>query len=144
MMRYSLVRKYKYKLEADYTVGISIDHDCHSDYISLDKHNLILKKGYVWDGSSIPMKRFTPKWLFDSDRFCKTASLVHDSLCQLMREELLPKQCKEQADIIYKGMCIEGGMSIWQAGLRYWCLRKFGDGGIEREKNPRNTIFEVK
>ncbi len=142
-MEYSLVRKYKYKLEADYAITISIDHDCHNSYISLDKQKLLLKKGYVWDGSSVPLKRFIPKWLFDSDKYCKTASLVHDSLCQLMREELLPKARKEQADKIYRNMCLDGGMGKRQANLRFWALRKFGDGGIEKEKYPRNMIFEI-
>ncbi len=142
-MKYSLVRKYKYKLEADYAITISIDHDCHNSYISLDKQELLLKKGYTWDGSSVPLKRFIPKWLFDSDRYCKTASLVHDGLCQLMREGLLPKSRKEQADKIYKNMCMDGGMGKKQARLRFWALRKFGDGGIEKEKYPRNTIFEI-
>ena len=160
-MKYSLVRKYKYKLEVDYAITISIDYDCHNSYISLDKQKLIIKWAYLWDGSSIPHKKWVPKWIYDFDKYCKDASLAHDALCQLMREDLLPKSFKEMADGIYRDEIIkyveEKVLTKLKpkkarrllkrvkrmANRRYRWLRKFGDGGIEKERYPRNTVFET-
>ena len=142
----SNVKKYEFKVEEDYEILIDIDVDCHNDYISLDKQNLIINKGYVWDGSSIPYKRLLrimSLGIYNADRFCKKASLVHDALCQLMREGLLSKEYKEYADKVYRNMCIIGGLKSKRADIRYKALRKYGDKYIEKEKNPRNRIYEV-
>jgi hypothetical protein len=55
----------------------------------------------------------------------------------------LPKELKKQADNLYRLMCIAGGMSVSRATDRYFFLRKFGDGGIEPEKKPRNKIYDT-
>ncbi len=141
-MKYRKTKGYKYILEEEFRVFIEIEEPAWNNYISLDRGFLIIRKGYAWDGSSVPLKKL---WrpIFDSDKYCKKASIVHDCLCQLMRESLLPKTFKEYADQFYKQMCIEGGMSKRQAGLRYWVLRKFGEVGIRKRKKPRGKIFET-
>ena len=140
-MKYRETKGYKYLLVEDEKREVDIYINCHNDYISLDEGVLIIKEGYAWDGSSIPLKKYMPKWIWDSDKYCKIASLVHDALCQLMREGLLPKTYKYIADAIYQRMCIEGGMGKRQAGWRFWALRKFGNAGIKKEKNPRGQIL---
>lgn len=142
-MKYSLVKKYKYKLAEDYKTYVDLPVNAYNDYISLDEGVLIVKKGYLWDGSSIPLKRFIPVWVYDFDKYCKEASVTHDGLSQLMREGLLPKQYKEYIDGLYRDMCIGGGLSKRNADRRYEWLRKFGDPYIEKEENPRNKIFET-
>ncbi len=142
-MKYSKTKGYKYKLEKDEKAYVELFTNCHNDYISLDEGVLIIKHGYAWDGSSIPLKRFIPSWLYNFDKYCKTASLVHDALSQLMREGLLPKQGKEYIDGLYEEMAIDGGLSVRNADRRYRWLRKFGDSYIELETHPRNEIFEV-
>ena len=143
-LSFSRVKNYKFKVEEDdYCIFVDIDADCHNDYISLDKQNLTIKKGYLWDGSSVPFKKVFKLIGWNSDKYCKKASLVHDAFCQLMREGLLSKSHKELVDKIYRNMTIVGGLNLKIADLRYWALRKFGDKYIEKEKNPRNKIYEV-
>ena len=139
-MKFMKLEGYKYKLAEDEKVFVDIFVDCHNDYISLDKGILIIKRGYAWDGSSIPLKSFY-KWILDSDKYCKEASLVHDAGCQLMREGLMPKTLKDKIDRAYQQRCIQGGMGKRQAGLRYWAISKFGKRYIEKRKIPRNKIY---
>ena len=141
-MKYSKVKGYKYKLrEVEHIRIPGVPVSAANEYISLDNELLTIKYGYLWDGSSVPFKkRF--RWIWDADRYCKTASLVHDAFCQLFREGLLDKKYKEYIDGFYKYMCMEAGMSKWQADLRYWFLRKYGDRYIEKS-DPRCKIFET-
>ena len=142
-MKYRVLRNYKYCLVEDEQRHVEIFENAHNDYISLNHGSLIIKVGFAWDGSSVPLKRFIPQWVYDFDKYCKIASLVHDSLCQLIREELLSKSHKRYIDGLYRDMCIEGGMSKRQANLRYRILRMAPDAGISIRKYPRGKIMEV-
>ncbi len=147
-MKYSKVKAYKYKLEeSEIRMTGIMGYDFNTRYMTmLDDGRLLVKRGYAWDGSSIPYKRLLRVlsfFIYDADRYCKIASLIHDALCQAMREGLLSATWKKTADSIYCGMCMEGGMSRKRANIRYRALRKFGDVGIKPEKNPRNKIYEV-
>ena len=147
-MKYSKIRAYKYKLEEGYIrqtdiVGYEFDTRYYS---MLDDGMFLVKYGYAWDGSSIPYKkliRVLSLWQYNGDRYCKEASLVHDALCQAIREGQLPPEYKLQADMLYRLMCIEGGMRIKWAKRRYYALRKFGNSGIQPEKEPRNKIYDT-
>ena len=142
-MKYRETKGYKYLLVEDERTKIpGILERAWNNYISLDHGILILKEGYAWDGSTVLLKKYY-RWIWDADKFCKTASLVHDAFCQLMREGLLDKKYKRYVDGFYKYMCMLGGMGKRQANLRYWFLRKFGGRGIQKRKNPRGKIFEV-
>ncbi len=140
-MKYIELKGYDYKLAAPEIVQVGIFDTISHEYLLLCDGMLTLKKDYAWDGSSIPLKKLY-KWLRDVDKYCKIASLVHDGLCQLMREELLPRTHKQYADDLYRRMCIEYGMKKWEADLRYWALRKFGDPFIQKEENPRDRVLE--
>jgi len=137
-MKYRETTGYKYILHEDMQRDIQIFEDAENDYISLHLGRLIIKATYAWDGSSIPLKKYIPFWNFD--KYCLIASLVHDALCQLMREDLLPKSYKPTADLIYRDMCVGGGMSYRGADRRYKWLRRFGDAGIKKRENPRGQI----
>ncbi|HEB41461.1 MAG TPA: hypothetical protein ENI08_00385 [Candidatus Dependentiae bacterium] len=144
-MEYRELKGYKYELMAAIKIKIELPdttllNNAINPYIRLRNGVLTIKKHYCWDGSSVPFKKYVPKWLWDSDKSCKTASLTHDALCQLMREDLLSKKYKRYIDNLYKTMAIEGGMGKWQANTRNWFLRKFGDKGIQKEENPRGKI----
>ncbi len=143
-MEYRELKGYKYELMAAikvkvYLPDVMLLNNAINPYIRLRNGTLTVKKHYHWDGSSVPLKKYY-KWLWDSDKYCKTASLFHDALCQLIRENLLHKKYKPYIDLLYKNMLIESGMSKWQANLRYLALRKFGNAGIQKEKNPRGKI----
>ena len=137
------LRGYKYDTVDMMQFGVVLP-DCKGNkYVSIKNGFLYFNPHYAYDGSSVPFKRFVPKWLWDFDKFCKIASLVHDGICQLMREYFLDKKHKEYADELYRRMSIEGGMSKWDANTRYWFLRKFPNKGITKEKNPRGKIIEI-
>lgn len=139
-MKYRETKGYKYLLEEDEHIEVLIPGIIDHKYIKLDEGELIVKKGYAWDGSSIPLKKILKLIGWDADKYCKTASLIHDALCQLMREALLSKKHKEYIDALYRKMCIAGGMGKRQANLRYKALRKAGNWGITKRANPRGQI----
>jgi len=148
-MKYSRTKHFKYKLEEREVVQTCITgYSFRTPYISMFLDGrLSIHKGYAWDGSSVPFKRtfriLSLGW-YDADKYCKEASLVHDALCQAMREGLITKKNKSTADSLYYDMCIAGGMSRRQALRRWRALRKFGDSGIQPEKNPRNKIYDTR
>lgn len=147
-MKYSRTKHYKYKLEVNFGVTTGITGYGFDNHFMMMCNNgfLKVKAGYTWDGSSIPHKgliRVLSLWAYDPDRYCKKASLVHDALCQAMREGLIPTARKGKADHLYYEMCIEGGLPKWRAKKRFDALRKFGDSGIKPEKNPRNRIYDT-
>lgn len=78
-----------------------------SGYLEISRH-------YAWDGASGPT--------FDTKN-SMTASLVHDCFCQLIREGKLPESDRKVADIHFRKMCRQAGMSairawIWYQGVR--------------------------
>ncbi len=141
-MKYSEIKHCKYILREDFRIKIPgiPDEQCHNDYISLDHGNLIIKYSYAWDGSSIPLKKWY-SWIWDSDKYCKTASLVHDAFCQLMQAGMLDKKYKAYVDGFYKYMCMLGGMGKHQANMRYWFLRKSGTRFLRKKRYPRGRII---
>jgi hypothetical protein len=119
-IEYRKLKKYKYGLTKQYKVmlPLKLDNDVFSKWIRLSADGeLVARKGYCWDGASGPT--------IDS-KSCLRASLVHDCLYQLMREELISVNYKATADTIFKDLLIEDGMSKWRAKLWYMAVSKFG------------------
>ena len=112
---------YKYQLTENYSMNISIrpKTNIDTDYIALDTAgNLLVKKGYAWDGPSGPV--------IDTNENMR-ASLVHDALYQLMRNKHLSTRVhRKAADQLFKDMCKEDGVSNFRASVYYKALRKFG------------------
>jgi hypothetical protein len=112
---------YKYQLAEGYEVNIPIKpkSDIKTDFIALDvAGNLVVKKGYAWDGPSGPVK---------DTRENMRASLVHDALYQLMRNKKLSARThRKAADKLFKEMCKDDGVSNLVASTYYKALRKFG------------------
>ncbi len=158
------LRGYKYDTVDMMSFAVDLP-DCKGNkYTSIKDGFLYYRPHYAWDGSSIPLKRFIPKRLYDFDKYCKISSLVHDGICQLIREYSLDRKYKEYADELYRQMLIKERMAIWEekqkrqtfkkrqryeikvkkwADARYWFLRKFPNKGITKEKNPRGKIIEI-
>jgi len=146
-MKYSKVKAYKYKLESKEEFKIVLP-DCGviDGYLNLQDNTISIAKGYAWDGSSVPFKKtlqVLSLGFYDPDKYCKQASLVHDALCQLMREGQLHRKYKQYIDEVYRGMCKAYGMPKGQANNRCKALRKHGDPYILPEKNPRNKIYDT-
>ncbi len=112
---------YKYQIANDYSISILIKpkSNIDTDFISLDVHgNLLVKKGYAWDGPSGPV--------IDNDENMR-ASLVHDALYQLMRNEYIATRThRKAADQLFKDICKEDGVSKFWASAYYKALRKYG------------------
>ncbi len=149
-MKFSLCTNHMFKLESIERVNINLpDIDPGHPikrYIKLKDGILSNYKGYVWDGSSIPFKgiiKFLSFGLIDFDRYCKIASLHHDSTCQLIRLGLLDRRYKQYIDEFYKKECIEGEMSKVEANTRYWWMRRFKNAGIKERKHPKGEILEI-
>lgn len=113
--------EYKYQLADGYTIEISIKpkQAIETDFINLDEAGILLiKNGYAWDGPSFP--------LIDTDENIR-ASLVHDALYQLMRnEELSSRADRKAADQMFKDICKTDGISNFKASFYYMGLRVFG------------------
>ena len=136
-MKYKNRRKYKYILEEDETVfclyypgvaGITVQ----LPYLSFNTttEELIIKKGYTWDGPSGPT--------IDTDTFMR-GSLVHDALYQLIREGYLPQGVKSWADRRLRKICLEDGMSRIRAAYVYRSVELFGHSSCNPEKHIKKA-----
>ena len=142
-MKYREVIHYKYELMEAFTIKVDLPDTPQrsiDEFVFVRDGDLILSKYYAWDGSTIPMKGLFGIIGWNSDKFCKIASLVHDALYQLMKAELLDRKYKDYADRFYQFLCKEGGMPDWQANLRYWALKNFGS---LKYQDMTPEIFEV-
>ncbi|MDN3652512.1 DUF1353 domain-containing protein [Thalassotalea ponticola] len=119
----SYKKGYKYQLTQSYSLTIDILPEqfieSPSGFISLSKQGLLtINNGYAWDGPSGPT--------IDTQNFMR-ASLVHDALYQLMREQLLDTQStRKRADKLLQQLCRQDGMSALRAWLAYSGLRLLG------------------
>ena len=125
---------YKYQLAEGYAISISIKpkSNIKTDFINLDTDgNLMVKKGYAWDGPSGPVK--------DTDENMR-ASLVHDALYQLMRNDKLKSRThRKAADQEFKDICKADGVSNLRASIYYKVLRKFGKPAAS-PKNKKKIV----
>ncbi len=123
---------YKYQLVNDYQIIISITpgSDIKTDFIDLDTlGKLVVKKSYAWDGPSGPVK--------DTKKNLR-ASLVHDALYQLMRNEKLKSRThRKAADQIFKDICLEDGVPKFWSSNFYKALRKFGKPAASPENKKK-------
>jgi len=113
---------YKYQLVESYSLYVYIfpKEDIHTEYIDLNTAGLlIIKSGYASDGPSGPT--------IDTKSSMRGA-FVHDALYPLMRMELLPLDCRKQADKELRRICIEDKMWEWRANSWYKSVRKMAEG----------------
>ncbi len=113
---------YKYQLDKNYSIQTEIFPDAPIDdgqFIQLGLDGVLhIRRGYAWDGTSGPVID-TPENM--------RASLVHDALYQLMRNEWLDhRQHKESADQLFKAICIEDGIDEKIAKIYYLALQVAG------------------
>ena len=124
--------EYKYQLANDYGIEISIHpaEDVITEFIDLDADGeLTVKKGYAWDGPSGPV--------VDTDENLR-ASLIHDALYQLMRNEKLSSRAhRKNADELFRDICKEDGVSSIKANIFYRALRRFGKKAASPAKKKK-------
>ena len=122
---------YKYQLVEEYQVKVSMTpkNNIKTDFIELNTEGmLIIKKGYAWDGPSGPT--------IDTPNFMR-GSLVHDALYQLLRNELLEQEWRDEADEELRRICREDGMSRIRAWWVYRAVRKWGNVAASPESRKK-------
>jgi hypothetical protein len=120
MISYKKRRKYKYNLHSDFEYQTDIKDESPRNLGLLEitsDGNLIIRKGYSWDGPSGPT--------IDTKKFMQ-GSLVHDALYQLMREKVLPQSARARTDEILRKICVQDGMSQFRAWYIYKVVRVGG------------------
>ena len=114
---------YKYQLVATYAVQTPItpDQEIQCEWYSLAASGLLtILSGYAWDGASGPT--------IDTKSSMRP-SLIHDCLCQLMKERRLDYgRWHEQVHAYFEQLCREDGMGGFRASLWHWGVR-VGQGG---------------
>ena len=121
---------YKHQVKEDFTVfipALAKYGEISYDFIRLKYGKLTLLKGFGWDGAS--------GITFDTLSSFR-GSAVHDALYRLMRQGLIPSECKVLADNILKFVCKKDGMWEWRAGMWHTFVDRFGNPSID----PRNKI----
>jgi len=123
---YQRLPQWKYRLEARYQVSVGFYErkaERGNDFVWLDHGLLTISEGYAWDGPSGPAID-TRTWM--------RASLVHDALYQLMREDHLPRELRKLVDDLMRAHLLEDGMSRFRAWYSYRAVRFFGAPAAER------------
>lgn len=111
---------YKYQLQEAYVIQLPdafAGVDSEAPFYALRDGILVIRKHYAWDGPSGPT--------IDTKTFMR-GSLVHDVLYQMIREGLLSKELKDDADRLLQTICIEDGMSKFRAWYVYQAVKRFG------------------
>jgi hypothetical protein len=117
---YRKLRKYKYQILEDYRLEIPLkpEENIDTPFIKLNNlGELIIKEKYAWDGPSGPT--------IDTKNFMR-GSLVHDALYQLMREQKIDINQRDEADKLLQQHCREDGMSAFRAWIVYLAVKWFG------------------
>jgi hypothetical protein len=123
---------YKYQLADDCSVMSGITgYDIKTEYIELRPSGImILKKGYACDGPSGPT--------IDTPSSMRGA-FFHDGGYQLIREKLLPPECREALDYLLYRLCVEDGMYELRARAWYDAVRAFAASAAD-PKNDRPIL----
>lgn len=118
MIRYR--NGYNNRLLGRYAIQTGIiGEDGGNNYVGLGPAGrLTIESGYSWDGITGPVP---------TTRRNIRATLVHDALCQLLREGLLPAHYRTEADALFREVCIEDGAWRPVAWLYWACVRQFGE-----------------
>ena len=133
---YRSLKNYKYQVLQDFSYETRMSFD--ADISSIDAWVLLTSTGtitfkmtYAWDGPSGPT--------IDTLNFMR-ASLVHDGLYQLMRQEKIGLEYRKPADLLLRKICREDGMSRFRSWYVYQAVRFFGAGsarpGSDRGSEP--------
>ena len=128
MPQISYKQGYKYQLVVDYSLQLDFSppQAVRSTFLELSAEGLLLiKSGYCWDGASGPA--------IDSKNFMR-ASLVHDALYQMLRNQQLPVVLRLQADQQMLSILKQDGMSLPRRWWAYQGVRIFGGKAARQPK----------
>jgi len=109
---------WKYKLTKTYTISTPI-LGCNgaNSYLYIGKDgSLTIYRGYAWNGANV---------IRDTEHNMR-ASLVHDSLYQLIGLGIVPPNYKKEADQVFYDIMLEDEENQVFAKICYEAVRKFG------------------
>ena len=140
--KYQLAETYRIRLGPEFNIERRIQHPASAaameEVIVVEgplkdgEALLIVRKGYAWDGPSGPT--------VDTKNFMR-GSLVHDALYQLMREGLLSRDLRDEADKLLRRICIEDGMSAVRAWIVYQGVHRFASFAVAaKAEEPQDRI----
>ena len=124
-IKYRKLKSYKYQTLEDalFYSNIYPPHDVSNGYITLKKDGrLIIAKFYCWDGTSGPTVDGPTNM---------SASLAHDALYQLIRENFLSFHYKSACDYFFIEICNEKGMCEVRQWVDLRGLQMFGRNSCE-------------
>ena len=102
------------------------------------KGELIILAGYAWDFASVPFTRWISNKI--AGRKSKVPSLVHDALCQLHRNDLLPMdESRLHTDTHFYTLLLE--RKFWK--VRSWLWFKAVRLGAKYAKQKPKEVFEA-
>lgn len=142
--------KYLYKISKTFSIEVPFESGLlpgqvvANEFIRLeciDAETVLItaKAGYAWDGASGAVN--TESWII--------ASLIHDILYQLMREQLLGRSLRKQADLamyyflkksMIRGNYFSRRWGAARAKLSYETVRKFGAKHTKPRKVKINKV----
>jgi hypothetical protein len=128
-------KNYKYQLyEDEYFADTGIKgYSVDTFFIKLlPGGQLLIKKGYAWDGPSGPT--------YDTEN-SMTASLLHDALYQLMREEYISPATRSIADKLLDRILKLKGM--WAPRRWYWLKGVVWFAGGAAEPEAIRKVYTV-
>ena len=129
---------YKYQLARAYQLPTPIlpPEDIVAEWYRLTKAGvLLIKAGYAWDGASGPT--------YDSDSSMR-GSLVHDVLCQMMREGQLDYNTYSEAvHQFFHDLCVEDDMMQFRAWIWHRAV-VFANGGHPDHEDPNPVVRSPK
>ena len=134
-LKYRSLHGYKYETLMFVQVAVDIPERVGIIYAGINDDGILwVDTHYAWDGPSGPT--------IDTKTFMR-GSLFHDVLYQMIREGVLDRKYRLEADKLLRRICLEDGMSKFRAWYVYTSLRLFGARAIKPVKNPRGKIVTI-
>jgi len=134
-VKYQNITRYKYRLAEDERIKLPFSVPrLNFDHISIGGNELLIRKGYLWDGASGPT--------FDTPSTF-IAALGHDALYELMRNARLPQSYKHLVDNWFKQALRDGGMNEFRVWIFFNGVRFFGRGSCKVQPSTKPPVTEV-
>lgn len=115
-----IAKQRKYKTEEDLKLLSKGCYQTKKDFVAF---SVYIPKGTLFDGASVPVAVHSISGMRNGHPAMLAASLLHDWLYRF--HGILPNRefTRKEADLLFKRMCLEAGLSSWRADLAYRAVR---------------------
>ena len=120
-------------------IGLHPTQAIVTEFIEISVSGLMtINAGYAWDFASVPLTRKLSNWV--QGKRSKVPSLVHDALCQLIRNGYLTMpDARELADKHFYKLLLDRG--FWR--IRAWLWLKAVRVGAKRHTQKPKRVYEA-